>query len=172
MPLVDLGAHFEALRDDVLAASEAVKGTAPRFDKGGSTALAIDGRTSGKGDDMSIATFAEPEQAPWWQVDLGESQSISYIQIWPRTDDCCLDRLHNFNVFVSDGEIASSEPYEALKQPALTSFYVFGLPAAPTTIAVHGTGRYIRLQLGHPGLLDIAEVQVWSEPAATTIAPR
>jgi hypothetical protein len=147
----------------------ALMGTATQSDKGGSAAMAIDGKTSGKGDDMSIATLAEPQPAPWWQVDLGQTQAISYIQIWPRTDACCLDRLHNFNVFISDREIASNDPYEARQQPGLTSFNVFGMPTSPTTITIHGTGRYIRIQSAHPGLLDLAEVQVWSDPAAATV---
>jgi len=141
-----------------------------QIDGGSSSGLAVDGKTSGAGEDRSIATLADYRPTPWWEVDLGESQPISFIQVWPRTDACCLDRLNNFNVFVSDHEITATNPYETRRQPGLLTFYVFGMPSQPTTIEVHSSGRYVRIQQAHQSLLDLAEVEVWSDPSATTTA--
>jgi hypothetical protein len=39
----------------------------------------------------------------WWQVDLGSQKKISQIIIYNRTD-CCVDRLSNYQVSISDKE--------------------------------------------------------------------
>src|SRR6266496_2359495 len=93
------------------------------------------------------------------------------VQIWPRTDACCLDRLTNFNVFVSDEAPGTDDPFEVQARPGVASFYVFGTPGVPTTIAVKGSGRYVRIQMAHPSLLDLAELQVWSDPSAPASGP-
>jgi hypothetical protein len=41
------------------------------------------------------------EQGAWWQVDLGSQKKISQIIIYNRTD-CCVDRLSNYQVSISD----------------------------------------------------------------------
>ena len=46
-------------------------------------------------------THTNADANAWWQVDLGASANISSITIWNRTD-CCMDRLSNHWVFVSD----------------------------------------------------------------------
>jgi hypothetical protein len=122
---------------------------------------AVDGITSGGGANLSVASSAGQQPQAWWQVDLGDRLPIDYIQIWPRTDACCLDRLNNFFVFVSDEARPLDEPRLARREPGVTSFFVLGKAGAPTTITVRGLGRYVRIQMAHWGLLDVAEVQVW-----------
>ena len=112
-----------------------------------------------------MAAIATQAAHPWWEVDLGQSVPISFVQVWPRTDACCLDRLHNFLVFVSDTAIASDDPYAAKQEPDVTNLFVLGMPGRPTTIDVHGSGRYVRIQKSHPGTMDLAEIQVWSDHA-------
>jgi hypothetical protein len=165
------GITFGPLEPPAGSQNVALKRPATRSDGGASAALAVDGNTSGNGADLSISSASDYQPSPWWQVDLGESQQVSLVQIWPRTDACCLDRLTNFNVFVSDNEFASDDPYITGRDPGVASYYVLGSPGAPTTITIGRAARYVRIQMAHPSLLDLAEVQVWSDPAATSSGP-
>src|SRR5438128_8801722 len=57
------------------------------------------------------------------QVDLGSSQSIGSIQVWPRTD-CCPEHTANFYVFVSDSPFTSTDliqPIISLAFPTIGS---------------------------------------------------
>jgi hypothetical protein len=120
----------------------------------------VDGNTDGRGEGQSITSIPAPEE-PWWEVDLGASQPISYIEVWPRIDDCCLDRLHNFNVFVSNDELPAGPAHEAWARPGVGTFYVLGRADSPATVDVHRAGRYVRVQMAQPGPMDLAEVRVW-----------
>jgi hypothetical protein len=55
----------------------------------------------------------EDEQGAWWQVDLGGKKKISQIIIYNRTD-CCVDRLSNYQVSVSDKADFSTHTYLSL----------------------------------------------------------
>ena len=103
--------------------------------------------------------------AVWWQVDLGERQRIGFVQVWPQTDGCCRDRLHNFHVFVSDHELTADDPRVLLAQDEVSSYFVLGRAGAPTTIDVRRPGRYVRIQMAYAGQMDLAEVQVWTDPS-------
>jgi hypothetical protein len=46
-------------------------------------------------------THTNDEQGAWWQVDLGSRKKISKIIIYNRTD-CCVDRLSNYQVTISN----------------------------------------------------------------------
>ena len=134
---------------------------AQQSDGGITAALAVDGITSGVGVAQSVASSSGQQPQAWWQVDLGDRLPIDYIQIWPRTDACCLDRLNNFFVFVSDEALTSADPRLTRRDPGVTSFFALGKSGVPTTITVRGHARYVRIQMAHWGLMDIAEVQVW-----------
>jgi hypothetical protein len=63
---------------------------------------AIDGNTDGNLAAGSVAeTRAEPN--PWWEVDLGQSETIDYIVVWNRTDGGSMGRqMKNFRIAVLD----------------------------------------------------------------------
>ena len=67
----------------------------------GSARLAIDGNTDGNYDAKST-THTEESTDPWWEVDLGTSQSIDRIVIWNRTDNELQGRLADFRITVLD----------------------------------------------------------------------
>ena len=178
VPSVDLAAPLTAMPADLVSSATnapivlptgvrnlADKRLAKQSDGGGTAALAVDGNTSGVGNDQSIATIGDQKPEHWWQVDLGESLPISYIQIWSRTDPCCLDRLNNVSIFVSDDEFVSEDPYVVGRTDGVTSYFALGRIGRPTSVAINRAGRYVRLQMAHPGVTDIAEVQVWSAGA-------
>jgi hypothetical protein len=143
----------------------AEKRPAKQSDGGGTAALAVDGNTSGVGADQSIATMGDQKPEHWWQVDLGASLPIDYVQIWSRTDPCCLDRLNNLSIFVSDDDFVSDDPYVVGRTNGVSSYFVLGRVGRPTSVTINRTGRFVRLQMAHPGSTDIAEVQVWSTGA-------
>jgi hypothetical protein len=49
---------------------------------------AVDGNTNGDFWGALSSSADDYGYQDWWQVDLGSSQSIGSIQVWPRTD-CC-----------------------------------------------------------------------------------
>jgi hypothetical protein len=67
----------------------------------GAALLATDGNTDGNYDAKST-THTEESTDPWWEVDLGASQSIDRIVIWNRTDNELQGRLAGFRVAVLD----------------------------------------------------------------------
>src|SRR6059036_1114816 len=91
---------------------------------------------------------------------------IGTVQLWPRTDACCPDRLQDVAVLVSDEDLRAGEPGVAIRRSDIFRYFVIGRAGAPTTIPVHRSGRYVRVQVVYPAYLDIAEVQVWGEPGA------
>ena len=64
---------------------------------------AIDGKTDG---DFAAGTVAEtrPEDAPWWEVDLGANQPIEEVLVWNRTDSGLGTRMTEFKVLALDAE--------------------------------------------------------------------
>jgi hypothetical protein len=121
----------------------------------------VDGNTDGQFGDGSVsATNADP--APWWQVDLGASATLSNIVIWNRTD-CCAYRLADYWVFVSDTPFTASDTPTTLQSRAGTwSSHQTVAPNPSTTIsAARVQGRYVRVQLASSNILSIAEVQVF-----------
>ncbi len=131
-----------------------------------SASRAVDGNTNGDfwGGNTSSATNYEYQ--PWWQVDLGSSQSITSIQVWPRTD-CCPEMTSNFYVLVSDNPFTSTDLTTTLNQSGVSSYYVSGYAGTPATVNVNRTGRYVRVWKSDTQYLVLAEVQVWGSSGST-----
>jgi len=125
---------------------------------GGAAARAVDGNTSGVYRQDSV-THTNSQSQPWWQVDLGQTGSISTIELWNRTD-CCASRLSNVVVFVSDTDMAGRSLAALEADPAVTSFSIDGAVAQSTTINAGTNGRYVRVQLRGTNPLSLAEVIV------------
>lgn len=123
-------------------------------------AAAVDGNTDGSFFDKSL-THTNLDVNAWWQVDLGNSATVSFIVIWNRTD-CCASRLSDYWVFVSNTPFAASDTPSTLQnRPGTWSNHQTSAPNPYTVIPVGGTqGRYVRVQLTGSDYLSLAEVQV------------
>ncbi len=127
---------------------------------GGVASRAVDGNTDGNFTVGSVTHTAEdgsPE--PWWQVDLGASKAISDVAVWNRSD-CCVDRLTDYYVLVSDTPFTSDSLAATLAQPGVTAVHRTDTAATPTTVPLDATGRYVRIQLTTTAPLSLAEVEV------------
>src|SRR5262245_27680330 len=122
---------------------------------GGPASKAVDGNTDGVWADGSVTHTGFDTQA-WWQVDLGSAQAVQRVDVWNRTD-CCGTRLSNFTVLLLDST-----------QTVVTSTSVAGQAGIPTSVALCGTARYVKVQLVGTNYLSLAEVQVWGTPSAVS----
>ncbi|HVH70638.1 MAG TPA: RHS repeat-associated core domain-containing protein, partial [Candidatus Dormibacteraeota bacterium] len=129
-----------------------------------SAGRAVDGNTNGDlwGGNTSSAT--NNEYQPWWQVDLGSSQWLGSIQVWPRTD-CCPETTANFYVLVSDNPFTSTDLTTTLNQAGVSNYWVLGNTASPSTVNINRTGRYVRIQRNDTQYLVLAEVRVIASTA-------
>ncbi|CAC9517820.1 hypothetical protein [uncultured Gammaproteobacteria bacterium] len=113
---------------------------------------AVNGDTKGVWYTNSI-THTQKEQGAWWQVDLGSKKNINQIIIYNRTD-CCVDRLSNYQVSVSNTADFSTRVYRK-------DFHVTPNPKKIIKLGTQGKqGRYVRIQLLDKNYLSLAEVQV------------
>jgi uncharacterized repeat protein (TIGR01451 family) len=121
---------------------------------------AVDGNTDGNFFDGSV-THTNLEANPWWQVDLGASAAIGSLAIWNRTDACCVSRLSDYWVFISDTPFGPADAPATLQNRAGTwSSHQTTAPTPSTTITAGAQGRYVRVQLTGTNYLSLAEVQV------------
>ncbi len=115
---------------------------------------AVDGNTDGKFINGST-THTKQERGAWWQVDLGSKKNIHQIIIYNRTD-CCVDRLSNYQVSISNKADFSTHIYQQ-------DFHVEPNPKKIIKLDAPGKqGRYVRIQLPDTSYnyLSLAEVQV------------
>lgn len=119
---------------------------------------AIDGNTAANWG-VGTMTHTNLDAQAWWQVDLGEVKFIDSIKTYNRTD-CCSSRATNFHVLVSDVPFAGTSLAAAQGQSGVSDYHITGQMAAPTTVTVGRTGRYVRVQLQNTNYLHMAEVQV------------
>ena len=122
---------------------------------------AVDGNTDGGFFNGSV-THTNSEANAWWQVDLGASATISAVVIWNRTDACCVSRLGDYWVFISDVPFGTSDTPATLQNRAYTfSRHQTSAPSPSATITFPGTGRHLRVQINGTGVLSLAEVQTF-----------
>jgi alpha-L-fucosidase len=137
------------------------------YDTPAPASRAVDGNRDGGFWSGSLSHTAEQDQ-PWWQVDLESRQYIGSVKIYNRTD-CCISRLSDIYVLVSDKPFASGDLATARQQPGVTALHVDKV-ATYTELAVGRNGRYVRIQLAGHNPLSLAEVEV--RRAAPAPAPR
>jgi hypothetical protein len=121
-------------------------------------AAAVDGNRDGNFGSTSV-THTNHTFQPWWQVDLGTSQSLSTVRLWNRTD-CCGERLSNFYVLVSDQPFVSTDLNTTINQAGVSNYFTAGQAGTTTSINANRTGRYVRVQLAGTNALSLAEVEV------------
>ncbi len=126
----------------------------------GGAGLAVDGNQDGNYFDGSV-TATNTDTNAWWQVDLGASASISSISIFNRTD-CCISRLSDYWIFISDSPFQASDTPATLQNRAGTfASHQTSAPNPSITIPLTAQGRYVRIQLSGTDVLSLAEVQVF-----------
>lgn len=114
---------------------------------GGVASRAVDGNGDGYWNNGSV-THTNNEAQAWWQVDLQSVQAIGDVVLYNRRD-CCLERLSNFKVRVSNDQ---------------TNWTDYNIPeAVPAykTIAIGQSARYVRVQLNGTNFLSLAEVMIF-----------
>jgi hypothetical protein len=120
---------------------------------------AADGNTDGNLLKNSVAITGLDRNA-WWQLDVGASVDISSIVVWNRTD-CCLERLDDYWVFVSDTPFGPTDvPSTLQSRPGTFGNHQTMFPNPSTSIPVNAKGRYVRVQLSGENYLSIAEVVI------------
>ena len=120
---------------------------------------AVDGRTDGRYAERST-THTHLQANPWWQVDLGATNSIGSIEVWNRTD-CCSARLRDYWVFVSEKPFSLGDtPSKLLTRGDVFSSHQESVPCPKITVPVNTIGRYVRIQIKGEGYLSLAEVRV------------
>jgi len=126
---------------------------------GGSAARAVDGNTDGTYANNSVTHTLADAQA-WWQVDLGQLRAVQSIQLFNRTD-CCVARLSNFFVFVSETDMSGRTLAQLQADPAVARVQVATLNGADSiTLALVAKGRFVKVQLEGANYLSLAEVRV------------
>jgi glucose/arabinose dehydrogenase len=129
---------------------------------GGVSSRAVDGDSDGAYASASV-THTGGGVGSWWEVDLGAPRQIATIDIWNRTD-CCADRLSNYTVLVS------FHPGPEPGDPNVFEHFESAQAGRPTTIPVGQLGRYVRIQKSGPGVVALAEVEVFGGAAAVANA--
>jgi len=131
-------------------------------DWGGPATRAQDNDTDGNyGNSSTSHTMLQAQ--PWWHADLGSVNVITQVAVWNRSD-CCMDRLTDYWVFVSNNPFnLSLTPAVQATQPGVWSSHQLGQAARPTAINLpaNSTGRYVMVQLSGTNYLTISEVQVF-----------
>ncbi|XP_078584680.1 myeloperoxidase-like [Branchiostoma floridae x Branchiostoma japonicum] len=133
---------------------------------GGLARRAVDGNTDGDFHSGSCTHTNRPgNRRPWWRVDLGTAQAIGNVVVFNR-QDCCSERLNNFQVHVGDSPRVAFNP-QCGGNHAVTG----GL--AEITVDCGGlTGRYVGILLPSSQYLSLCEVQVYAAPPPTSVQGR
>jgi hypothetical protein len=133
---------------------------------GAAASRAVDGNTNGDYAAGSVS-HTEATGQPFWEVDLGQSQFVSGVEISNRTD-CCGERLTDFYVIVSPTALPDGLS-QALATPGAKATYFSGTAGATVRPLIYASGRYVRVQLRGMESLQLAEVKVFGH--APTPAP-
>jgi RHS repeat-associated protein len=133
---------------------------------GNPASKAVDGNTDGVWANGSV-THTDSNLNAWWQVDLGQVETIGTIKIWNRVE--APERLTSFYVFVSDQPFTSTDLTTTQNQSGVSSYYTSAQCGFPTELAIYRTGRYIRVQLSGTNYLSIAEVQIFTGPSTPPV---
>jgi len=127
----------------------------------GVASRAIDGNTNGSYNNGSVTHTANGDAQAWWQASLSGVSSVTEIELWNRTNNCCSSRLSDFYVFLSDTPFASTDVDETLNDPDVWSYFHAGAVGDSVSIPVNTAGKYIRVQQTGSAQLSLAEVIVF-----------
>ncbi|MBV9505494.1 MAG: discoidin domain-containing protein [Acidobacteriia bacterium] len=137
------------------------------------SALAVDGNHNGNFN-LGSVFHTQSEKSPWFEVDLGQRETVNTIRIWNRTD-CCADRLSDYWIFLSDAPFPQDATAATLAQNSRIWRKHVLLAANPNTVVTtdDAHGRYVRVQADAPTgdrILHFAELEVFGPPRETGAA--
>ncbi|REL26361.1 DUF1929 domain-containing protein [Thalassotalea euphylliae] len=159
---IDIYQELQSANNLALGASVSQSSTS----YGGIASRANDGNTNGVYANNSV-THTASEATPWWQVDLGNNNTVKAINLYNRTDNCCTSRLSNVYVFVSETDLTGRSFSDIIADNSVWRHHIAGQAANKTQISINADGRYVRIQLAGTGILSLAEVEVLgSAPSA------
>lgn len=138
-----------------------------------SSALAVNGKRSGKGERRCTHTQLDPQA--WWEVDLGQLSVIERVIVWNRTDvpeddsshprDEYTGRLFPFWIFISQTEFSDAVGGKsfavAYRQSCEMKKFTQNKRKTMWNVPANTIGRYVRIQLEQQNYLHIAEVEVF-----------
>lgn len=127
---------------------------------GGVASRAVDGNTSGLWEKGSVTHTANNLNA-WWEVDLQNNYQINSVELWNRTNSCCISRLSNYYLFISENPFQSKDLNVTITQPGVWNTFETNYPNPSKSFLINRTGRYLRVQLAGTGELNIAEVMAF-----------
>jgi len=78
-----------------------------------------------------------------------------------------MGRLSDFYVIVSDAPLTSTNLDPTLNQPGVWDTFQSAYPDPNQGFEVNRTGRYVRIQFGHTGQLNLAEIMVMAYPGGS-----
>lgn len=151
-----------------LALGKPVKQSSIQYSAG--PTRAIDNNTSGIWNNGSVI-HTQNELNPYWQIDLQKVYTINKIEVWNRTDACCISRMANYYVFVSDEPFSSASLNTTISQPGVWNVFYANYPNPSTNINVTRSGRYVRVQLATQASLTMAELKIFGQPLTTPDIP-
>ena len=67
---------------------------------GGVSSRAVDGKSETRYEVGNTCTHTNNVKNAWWRVDLGQEEPVSEVYIVNRGDQCCGQRLDNFEIRV------------------------------------------------------------------------
>jgi len=113
---------------------------------------AVDGNTNGKWSGGSVTHTQGNSAGSSWEVDLQATYPIEDINIYNRTDGCCVFRLGNFTV-----KVLNSSGSTVWQQTITTA------PNPSTTVNAGGvSGQFVEIVQNLNEPLSLAEVQVYA----------
>lgn len=152
-----------------VAGDEVVSAGRPTFQSttayGLDSSLAVDGKptTTCTHTGYSYKKSDERTNNPWWSVDLGARRKITRLKITGR-QDCCWDRLSNFEIRVGDARPlgdGSSDP------PTQNRICQSGLSISggeTLEVPCDLSGQYVTIRIpGNEKVLNLCDVQVYAE---------
>ncbi|MCB0997395.1 MAG: hypothetical protein KDB21_20020, partial [Acidimicrobiales bacterium] len=133
----------------------------PRY---GTPEKAIDRMTTGNFEEES-SSWTLREAEPWWQLDLGASEDVSFIRLWPMTHTGGFTNwipvdIPEMHVFVSDRPFLTDDLADTAGQSGVTEYVVDSFDDVYEEIPVGRSARYIRVQAPGVAQLGLAEVEV------------
>ncbi len=115
--------------------------------------------------DRNNFNHTDEDANAWIEIDLGGRFNLNQVNIWNR-EDCCAERLSEYQLFVSDQAFTSKDIVTTANQPGVGVFFQNDIAERPTSVGFSRIGRYVRVQLIGVGILNIAEIEVFGTPVS------
>jgi hypothetical protein len=131
-------------------------------DYGGSANRAVGGNANGYFNHNSVTHTWETTNNPWWKVDLEKVYKVERIEVYNRSESCCMDRIIGFVVEVYQGEISDSNRVYSSSTLSITGTaeYVYNFDLSSEDVS----GDIVVITIpGDNKIISLAQVLVYSE---------